>query len=105
MLSNLSHSLSTASTLELLGRWRSPPSWRLYGGSAKIQSTDFSGRAFISSMQSPMIIFSVKACFLLLALVDRLFFLLAILTSIVIVIARIMSHLGLKVKKKLYIFY
>src|SRR4029078_4741722 len=52
-LSNLSQSSSTASTRLPSGRNRSPPSCRLYGGSAKIMSTEQSGSFDLSSMQAP----------------------------------------------------
>src|SRR5512133_3598784 len=52
-LSNLSQPSSTASTLDRLGRYRSFCSCRLYGGSAKIKSTEFSGSVERTSMQLP----------------------------------------------------
>src|SRR5204863_4444214 len=55
-LENLSQSSSTASTLLSSGRFRSPWSWRLYGGSAKIRSTELAGKRVISATQSPVTI-------------------------------------------------
>ena len=55
-LENLSHLLLTASTLVWFGRYKSFCSCKLYGGSANIKSTEFSGRELRTSMQLPLII-------------------------------------------------
>src|SRR5215207_11022478 len=51
--SNLPQPSFTASTLVMFGRYNSLLSCKLYGGSAKIRSTEFSGRDLRISIQSP----------------------------------------------------
>src|SRR6201995_2968155 len=58
---NLSQSSLTASTCDSSGRFSSPLSCRLYGGSANTRSTDAAGSFDISATQSPTMMLDVSS--------------------------------------------